>query len=243
MKRAVVLSLSIFTLGTVHSAPTAHWGYAGAEGPSHWAELSPEYRSCSGRNQSPIDLGHFVDSDLPPITFSYRGAGHEMVNNGHTVQINFSADNRMQLEGREYRLLQLHFHAPSEHRLQGRQFPMEAHLVHADADGNLAVVAVLFQEGAENGWLDGSWPVMPGHAGAKVQLKKGVSADGLLPEKRDFYRYNGSLTTPPCSEGVRWVVMKQPVSASRTQIETFRHTLHEPNNRPVQPLNARLVLE
>jgi carbonic anhydrase len=149
----------------------------------------------------------------------------------------------MIIDGHEFELRQYHFHAPSENRINGKSYPMEAHLVHADKEGNLAVIAVMFVEGAENPSLARAWAHMPEKVGDKHSLPSSIAVDGMLPAKHGYYRYNGSLTTPPCSEGVRWIVMKAPVSASRPQIERFEHIMHHPNNRPVQPINARVVLQ
>ena len=244
MKTPMVLAVAMCaaTAATVQ-AGGAHWGYAGDEGPAHWAELSPDYAACAGRNQSPVNLTGFTEASLAPITFRYEAGGTEVINNGHTVQVNYAPGSSIQVDGRTFKLLQFHFHAPSENRINGRAFPMEAHFVHADEDGNLAVVAVMFEEGAENPALAPAWSAMPAHAGGRHALVTAMDAAAILPRQRGYYRYNGSLTTPPCTEGVRWLVMKQPVTASRAQIAAFRQALHGPNNRPVQPLHARVILK
>ncbi len=223
----------------------AHWGYEGAEGPSHWGDLNPEWILCkTGRNQSPIDLSGLIEGELPPLHINYRPDATEILNNGHTVQVNYRPGSTLTVDGHHFTLRQFHFHAPSENTIDGRAFPMEAHLVHADAQGNLAVVAVMFEEGAANPALTLAFSHMPEKAGDKHAFSaETVNAADLLPADRDYYRYNGSLTTPPCSEGVWWLVMKQPMTASKAQIEHFRHVMHHPNNRPVQPINARPVLK
>lgn len=221
-----------------------HWTYSGEAGPENWGKLAPEFSLCgSGRNQSPIDLGGLIDARLPAIKFSYAAAATEILNNGHTVQANFAPGNTISVGGREFELKQIHFHAPSENLFKGKSFPMEGHLVHADKDGNLAVVAVMYQEGGNNPAIAKLWSQMPANAGDKAVLSARLLAAELLPKKRDYFRFNGSLTTPPCSEGVMWLVMKSPVSAARDQVEAFAHTMHHPNNRPVQPAYARPVLE
>ncbi len=226
------------------AAHKAHWGYSGAEGPAQWGSLSPEYQTCgTGMNQSPIDLAAPVEADLAPLTLSYAKGGSEVVNNGHTVQVNYQPGSTLTVDGHRFTLKQFHFHAPSENHIGGKSFPMEAHLVHADDAGHLAVVAVMFEEAAANPTLEKVWAKMPAKAGQKNALANAVSVEGILPANRDYYRFNGSLTTPPCSEGVLWLVMKTPVTASAEQIEHFRHTMHHPNNRPVQPLNARAVMK
>lgn len=231
-------------LAAVQPAHAAHWGYTGDEGPEHWGQLSPEFATCAtGKNQSPVDLHGFIESELEPIDFHYQVGGDEVLNNGHTIQVHQAAGSTISLNGHDYELKQFHFHAPSENRIDGHAYPMEGHLVHADADGNLAVVAVMFQEGATNPALEHAWARMPAHAGESQALPAAVDVQGLLPANRDYYRYNGSLTTPPCSEGVVWLVMKHPVTASKAQIEEFAHAMHHPNNRPLQALNARPVLQ
>jgi carbonic anhydrase len=195
-----------------------------------------------GRNQSPIDLAGFVEADLKPLKLVYRPGAVDIVNNGHTVQVNYAPGSTLDVNGRSFELKQFHFHAPSENRIAGRQFPLEAHLVHADKEGNLAVVAVMFQAGATNALLAKLWEKLPAKAGEKAGLPAGLDVALFLPADRDYYRFNGSLTTPPCSEGVWWLVMKKPASASAAQIDQFTRAIGFANNRPVQPVNARPVL-
>jgi carbonic anhydrase len=229
--------------GAVYAGGGTHWGYSGSEGPEHWGELSPEFIVCStGKNQSPINLIGFIESDLKPIGIQYQVGGNEILNNGHTVQVNYVSGSKISVDGHEFELKQYHFHAPSENHINGTSYPMEAHLVHSDKGGNLAVIAVMFIEGNRNESLAQAWAHMPEKAGDKHSLFSNVAAEGILPSNRDYYRYNGSLTTPPCSEGVRWLVMKEPVTALKSQIKEFAHVMHHPNNRPVQAVNARAVL-
>jgi carbonic anhydrase len=220
-----------------------HWGYAGAVGPDKWTSLKPEFAACAGRNQSPVDIAGTIEAELKPVQFDYADGGAEVINNGHTIQVNYVAGSSITVDGIRFDLKQFHFHAPSENRIGGKSFPLEAHLVHADKDGNLAVVAVLFDAGGANPAIGAAWSRMPKAEGGKNPLPQKVAAAGLLPAERDYYRYNGSLTTPPCTEGVRWIVMKKPMTVSREQVEAFRSTLGFANNRPVQPVNARPVLQ
>lgn len=248
MKKAVctasLAACVLFINGAAQASGKAHWTYSGEEGPAHWGELSADYTACAtGRNQSPVDLSGMVEADLPAIDIHYAVGGGEILNNGHTIQVNYAPGSTISVAGHRFELKQFHFHSPSENTVEGRSFPMEAHFVHADQDGNLAVIAVMFEEGAANAELDKAWSQMPGHADEKTDLAAEVNADSLLPADRDYYRFSGSLTTPPCSEGVWWLVMKQPASASAAQIEKFTHVMHHPNNRPVQPLNSRVVLQ
>ncbi len=159
------------------------------------------------------------------------------------MQVNYASGSSIKVDGTSFELKQLHFHAPSENHIEGKSYPLEAHLVHASDEGDLAVVAVMFEEGGANEGLEQAWSSMPEQAGEEKTLQSSLSADDILPSDRDYYRFNGSLTTPPCTQGVRWLVMKQPVTASKEQIEHFADVLHEPNNRPLQPVNARPVLQ
>ncbi|MFY9975248.1 MAG: carbonic anhydrase [Chromatiaceae bacterium] len=243
MRQVMLLAGMLLASCSAYSAAGPHWEYSGAEGPGNWASLSPDYGACSGRNQSPIDLTGFVEADLSPIQFSYQPGGTEILNNGHTVQVNYAPGSRIELDGHVFELKQFHFHAPSENHINGKSYPMEAHLVHSDKDGHLAVVAVMLEEGEANKGIEAAWAGMPEKEGEKHALPAAVAAESLLPANRDYYRFNGSLTTPPCSEGVWWLVMKAPVSASKEEIEHFAHVMHHPNNRPVQPANARPVLQ
>ena len=227
-------------------AEKAHWGYDGKEGPGHWAALSAEYSACAGKSQSPVDLvqARMIEAELPAIVFSYQPAPLNVVNNGHTIQVDYAGTSSIQLDGRTFHLKQFHFHSPSENLIDGKSYAMEAHLVHADDEGNLAVVAVMIESGAANAFLGKLWPSMPASAGGRTQpAGVQVNVSDLLPADRDYYRYDGSLTTPPCSEGVRWLVLKRSVTASEEQVEAFQHLVHHANNRPVQPLNARVVLK
>lgn len=167
----------------------------------------------------------------------------QLVNNGHTIQADYHPGSTLVVDGKVFHLKQFHFHSPSENLIGGTSFPMEAHFVHADSNGNLAVVAVMFETGAANKEIADLWSQMPEAAGGKEVLASAVKATDLLPEDRDYYRFNGSLTTPPCSQGVIWLVMKQPLPISAGQVNQFSAVMGGPNNRPVQPLNARMVLQ
>ncbi|MDF0750226.1 carbonic anhydrase family protein [Marinobacter sp. 71-i] len=242
MKRALIAVGMLLFSSFAFSGNGAAWDYTGDTGPDNWAKLSPEYGACAGSNQSPINLAGFIDAKLEPVFFKYGAGSSEILNNGHTVQVNTLPGSTIAVDGIEFELKQFHFHVPSENQIHGKSYPMEGHLVHADNDGNLAVVAVMVTEGEENTALAKAWAQMPEKGEVKA-LTSDISPLEILPKEHDYYRFNGSLTTPPCSEGVRWLVMKQPISASKAQIDQFLQVMHHHNNRPIQSTNARPVLE
>lgn len=244
MRKNIFAVTAFLVSTTVFAGSASHWTYSGSEGPEYWGELSPAFRACGeGRNQSPVNLTGFVEADLSPIAFNYEEGVNGIINNGHTIKLDYKRGSNISVDGHSFELKQFHFHSPSENLINGKAFPLEAHLVHADKDGNLAVVAVMFEEGGANDVLAKAWAHMPDKAGSPMNLPLHISAESLLPVSRGYYRFSGSLTTPPCSEGVLWLVMKEPVSASGEQIEKFKHAMHHDNNRPTQALNARAVLQ
>ncbi len=222
-----------------HSAP--HWEYGGNTGPSHWGDLSPAFKACSiGLQQSPIDLHGYVGAQLNNITVSYKATPFEVVNNGHTIQVNVLPGSSIMLEGVQYNLLQFHFHHPSEHLLDGKPFEMEAHFVHISDAGVLAVLGVFIKPGQTNALMAPIWANMPAKPGKKSSSAK-ISPQDLLPKNRSYLRYYGSLTTPPCSEKVIWSVFNEPVEASESQARKFS-ALFPMNARPAQNLNRRFLL-
>ena len=221
-----------------------HWTYEGKEGPENWGKLSADYATCdTGRNQSPINIDSVLHASLSPLKISQKFPAKDIVNNGHTVQVDFTKGNILVLDNALYQMKQVNFHAPSENKVNGVGYPLEAHFIHADSKGNLAIIAVMFKEGAENPALATFWVQMPHESGEPVAFKGRVTPSELMPTNHSYYRFSGSLTTPPCSEGVRWIVMKIPMTASKSQIEAFASVVHQHNNRPVQPLNGRVVVE
>ena len=220
----------------------AHWGYEGAHGPEHWGSLDPGFGVCSdGCEQSPIDLTGAEAEVLSEIGFDYAPSPISILNNGHSIQVNYAPGSGIALDGTRYELAQFHFHHRSEHTVDGADFPLELHLVHTSADGALAVVGVFLAEGGANDALAPVFGQMPEESGRAVMVAGTVDAAALLPERRTTWRYPGSLTTPPCSEGVSWLMMTEPVTASRGQIEAFS-ALFPVSNRPVQPLNGRRLV-
>lgn len=212
--KAALLALAITPLFAIAS----HWSYDGEGAPEHWSQLSDEYKTCQqGMNQSPINIDSTMNAHLQPLVVSY-GKGPDLVlNNGHTIQatVDPKASDSITLDGQRYLLQQFHFHAPSENTLHGKHFAMEMHLVHKNAAGEVAVVAVMFDVGAANPEIDKLWKVMPEKAESDAALKTAVNINALIPLDRTYWRFSGSLTTPPCSEGVTWIVLKQPMTLSQ----------------------------
>ncbi len=225
------------------SEEAPHWSYSGEEGPGRWGSLSPDYAACSGgAEQSPIDLAGAIQAEMSPADIAWQPMSQfGVVNNGHTIQVNVPEGNRTTVLGKDFGMLQFHFHHDSEHTLNGQRFPLEAHFVHRAADSSLSVVGVLFEEGAENAALSTVWGAMPTAPGEVDIDGQPVDPNAMLPEARSAYLYYGSLTTPPCSEVVTWVVMSAPMTASAGQIADFA-ALYNANFRPLQPLNRRLLL-
>ena len=221
----------------------AHWSYTGETGPEYWEKLDPNNKVCSnGQRQSPIDIQGGIRVDLEPLRFDYKPGTFRIVDNGHTIQVNQKAGT-LTLTGKTYELVQFHFHRPSEEKVDGRQFDMVAHLVHKSADGKLAVVAVLLSQGVEHPLIQTLWNYMPLEQNAEVSPPDiEIDLNTLLPDSRNYYTYMGSLTTPPCTEGVLWVVMRQPAKLSKEQIQTFSR-LYPNNARPIQPAAGRLIKE
>jgi carbonic anhydrase len=240
---ALILVTTASLLAQEHTAAHA-WTYKGADGPSHWGDLKPEYATCKiGKHESPIDIRNPQKADLPAIQFNYRPTPLHIIDNGHTVQINYAPGSSIQVGAKHYELKQFHFHRPSEEEVNGKRHDMVAHLVHADADGNVAVVAVLLSKGNANALLAQLWKNLPGEKEKESTLDNiQINAADLLPSDHGYYTFSGSLTTPPCSENVTWFVLKTPTSISAAEIGQFAK-IYAHNARPVQPLNDRVVQE
>lgn len=224
--------------GSVDAGP-AHFEYTGEDGPEHWGDLSAAYATCkTGQAQSPIDIGTTTPKDLPNLVPAYVAGALAAVNNGHTIQVNVPSGSKLNVEGVDYPLLQFHFHHPSEHTVNGVAFPLEMHLVHKAADGSLAVVGVLIKSGAENAPLKPLFSALPATAAGTLNTADLINPADLLPADKTYFKYAGSLTTPPCSEGVKWHVLKNPVEMSDAQLNAFSG-IFSLNARPVQSLNAR----
>lgn len=218
-----------------------HWSYDGSAGPEAWARLNPEFAKCgTGQRQSPIDIRGGIKVDLDPVQFDYKPVNFGVVDNGRTVQVNVGHGNTIEVQGRRYELVQFHFHRPSEERIDGRQFDMVAHLVHKDPEGRLAVVAVLLDRGSAHAVVQQVWNNLPLEKGEQLDARTPIDLNALLPADRRYYTYMGSMTTPPCSEGVLWMVMQQPVTISQSQINIFAK-LYPMNARPIQSAAGRLI--
>ena len=241
--RGVAAALSIgFALACVDTAQGegAHWTYGGHGGPAEWGALSPEFETCKlGKHQSPIDIRGAKTADLPPIKFDYKPSPLKVIDNGHTIQVNYAPGSSIDVGGVRYELLQFHFHKPSEEKIDGKAHAMVAHLVHKSADGKLAVVAVLLDSGGASALIDSTWKNLPKEK-EKEALVQNVTIDAsdLLPRSRGYYTFQGSLTTPPCSEDVTWLVLKTPVKIAANEIAAFGK-IYPTNARPTQPVNGR----
>jgi carbonic anhydrase len=223
-----------------------HWNYEGEGGPQAWGKLKPEFNACAiGKRQSPINIedGSTLLGPAEPITFNYVASNATVVNNGHTIQVDVQGDNSITLRGSNYRLLQFHFHTPSEEQINFKRSAMVAHLVHKNMEGQLAVVAVLLDTGTVSNFIDRVWTYMPLEANDRVRMpSESLNLTDLLPKDQRYYQFMGSLTTPPCTEGVLWMVLKQPVQISKAQYRLFSQ-IYPTNARPLQPLNGRSVRE
>jgi len=225
--------------------PHPHWAYEGEAGPEHWGGLDPAFFAAEkGVAQSPIDIqtARTFEASLPDLQFSSAPVPLEVLNNGHTVQVNCAPGNSLRFGQETYGLAQFHFHSPSEHTIDGQHAPLEMHMVHKDANGHLAVVGVMIRQGKPDGDFEALWNNLPVEEAAATTVA-GASIDpgALLPADRGYFWYDGSLTTPPCTEGVRWFVLQDGLEMSAEQLAKFQEIFNG-NNRPVQPLNARLVL-
>ena len=222
---------------------SAHWSYDGDTGPANWAQMNPAWSKCgTGTRQSPIDLRDGMKVDLEQIAFDYRSSGFNVIDNGHTIQVGVGLGNYITVGNRTYELQQFHFHRPSEEKINGRGTEMVVHLVHKDGEGNLAVIAVLLERGAPNPMIQTVWNNLPLEKNLAVNPVVALDVNEMLPKKRDYFTFMGSLTTPPCTENVLWMVMKQPMQASPAQMALFSR-LYPLNARPIQAGGGRMIKE
>jgi len=238
--RATLSVMALAGVFAVH-AEGHHWSYGKHGGPAEWGELDKAFASCQlGKVQSPIDIRDAKAADLPPITFDYKPAPLKLIDNGHTIQVNYAPGSTIDVGGTRYELVQFHFHKPSEEKIDGKAHAMVAHLVHKGSDGALAVVAVLLDKGQDNPTLRAIWANLPKQKDKEIAAPATIDAAALLPADKGYYTFAGSLTTPPCSEGVRWFVLKTPMTLAASELTAFAK-LYPMNARPTQPLNGRAV--
>jgi carbonic anhydrase len=237
-------------VSTAADAGAPHWSYAGDEGPAHWGDLSPDFAVCkSGSRQTPVDLPASADADhTAALAFGYHPFPTTLLDNGHTLQVVAASGSSLVVgptPADRYELVQFHFHSPSEHTLAGQAFDLELHLVHKNASGNLAVVGLLFKAGKDNPMLAPLFAQAPTTIGTPTHVDNPATVDpsALLPANAGYFHYDGSLTTPPCSEDVAWYVMSSVGEVSQAQIDRYRALFHGPTNRPVQPLGGRSVVQ
>ncbi|MCB5194940.1 carbonic anhydrase [Deefgea salmonis] len=223
----------------------SHWSYEGETGPSHWGDMKSEFNLCrDGKQQSPINISEVYSHELEPLQFQYRDSKTNIQNNGHTIQLNYDPGSFLVIGNDRYQLLQFHFHTPSEEAVGGQRYPMVAHLVHKNEAGQLAVIAVLLNQGSNaQAMLAQFWdkfPQNPNETRSYDDIRYNIN--DLLPSNRQYWTFMGSLTTPPCSEGVRWLVLKTPQTLSAAQIARFEREFPM-NARPIQSLQQRAILE
>lgn len=223
------------------ATPLPQWSYSGPTGPEHWGDLDPRYAAAkTGRQQSPIDLTGPFETGAETAFFTYQASPLSVENNGHSIQVNCPQGSSVSVGGRRYDLIQYHFHTPSEHTVDGGFYEMEVHLVHQGAHGQFMVVGAFMTKGNTHLALDEIWKYMPESAGDSVENDVLVDPTDFLPTDRRLVQYDGSLTTPPCTEGVGWIMMLEPIHVSAEQIQQFERVIG-PSNRPVQPLNDRVL--
>ncbi|WP_149095474.1 carbonic anhydrase [Paenibacillus terrae] len=234
------------TISNAHAVvqKSPHWSYEGDQGPEHWGELEQDFAACgNGQEQSPVNIEHThleASHTQQPLQVHYTTAKASILNNGHTIQINTAGPgNTIVVDGTRYTLKQFHFHHPSEHQIDGKNAEMELHFVHQSDNGRTAVLGVLIQRGTENKAFNSIWSKLPKDTTSQdAALEEGINLASLLPKDLHSVRYNGSLTTPPCTEHVNWTILEQPIKMSADQISRFA-TIFPDNHRPVQQLGAR----
>ncbi|CAN1211579.1 carbonic anhydrase [Tumidithrix helvetica PCC 7403] len=249
ISRKILLIVAAFVIGliaassisilAVEAAP--QWSYGGAENPTRWGDLSTDFAMCEiGKEQSPINIAGAAKGSPAKIVFHYSPAPLVVFNNGHTIQVNYAKGSTVTIDGNEYELLQFHFHTPSEHTIDGKASAMELHLVHRNTAGKLAVVGIMLDEGSENPLINEIWQNIPAAGKTNKVSDRTINAADFLPKSKAYFSYNGSLTTPPCSESVKWNVLVEPITVSEAEIDVFQK-LYQVDARPVQPTNGRVI--
>ncbi|CAN5358382.1 hypothetical protein BH09PSE5_BH09PSE5_50590 [soil metagenome] len=223
------------------SRPLAPWDYHGAGAPHKWGSLDPAYSTCSsGKRQSPIDIRDGIQVELEPLRFEYKPSSFSVIDDGHTVQVNVAPGNFVSVMGRRFELVEFHFHRPAEEVVEGKRYDMVVHMLHRDEQGKLAMVAVLLDKGTPQQVVQAVWNNLPLERGEAVPARVELDPMQLLPVDRNYFTYMGSLTMPPCTEGVLWMVLRQPVQVSEEQIDIFSR-LYPMNARPLQEASGRLI--
>jgi carbonic anhydrase len=241
LRGAAAFALAGSLMALPLAASAQEWSYEGDDdGASEWGSLTEEFAACDGSQQSPIDLEEPLEAELGEIELNWNAEAEWTVsNNGKTLNVVSDDAGTAMIEGEEWNLVQFHFHTPSEHAIEGERWPMEVHFVHARDDGRLAVIGVMMEEGASNDLFSAIMDAAPSEPG---DVEVGAAdATAFIPADNDFYRYQGSLTTPPCSEVVLWTVMEEPITVSEDNIEAFE-ALFDMNARPLQAVNRRYIL-
>jgi carbonic anhydrase len=241
----LVVAFSLLTLAIVaQETHPPHWAYTGPENPSTWGKLDQSYAACSlGHTQSPINIIPSKKTDLPGLKLDYKAIPLNIIDNGHTIQINYAPGSTVSVGDKTYTLKQFHFHHPSEEHIDGKIYPLVGHLVHSDDQGHLAVIAILFEEGSANSLIERLWKNIPTDKGkARDVPSVSVNLQEFLPRDLGYFTFTGSLTTPPCSEGVTWYVLQNHPTLSKEQIAMFAK-IYPMNARPIQPTNGREILE
>jgi len=234
-----ILPSFVFGSDSHQKEHSSHWSYAGESGPGHWSKLNADFHACSdGHQQSPVDLKWTKAKGSRILDFHYNAAPVTVVDNGHTIQVNIAPGSYAVIDGKRYELAQFHFHALSEHTFSGKHFPLEAHFVHKDKNGKLAVVGVMFQSGKHNEELSKIFSHIPKTPETEKKIDIAFNPAVLMPKTKTHYQYSGSLTTPPCSEGVNWTVLNSPMEISSEQIGVFNN-YYSSNYRPIQTLHER----
>ncbi len=239
---SAVLLFGMLSPAIADSGHGAKWSYEGETGPSHWGGLNDAFSLCkNGESQSPVNIGEITKAEAPPLEIHYEETPLDVLNNGHTVQFNYQPGSFIKIGEKKFGLLQFHFHAPSEHIVKGKPLDMEMHLVHKNDLGELAVLGVFFTIAEKNSKLDSFWKHLPDKVNEPTKMAEiKVNAKDLLPGNLKYYFYSGSLTTPPCSEGVMWNVLNQPLAVTESQLNSFKALVGN-NARPSQALNTRNV--
>ncbi|SEM22405.1 carbonic anhydrase [Mesobacillus persicus] len=239
----------VFPFGNPHAASAAEtieWSYSGKTGPDYWGELDPAFVKCTkGTTQSPININpsESKESDQEEVVIRYNPTNYTVINNTHTIKIIPSNQiNSLRIGDERYVQQELHFHYPSEHQLNNKEFPLELHLVHKNAKGDLAVIGLFAKEGEKNGLFQILTNYFPSTTGSEKEINETLDLTNLLPDEKEVYTYDGSLTVPPCTEGVKWIIFNKPIELSRQQIKKITD-LHPANNRPLQPIGEREIMK